>query len=170
MAEKLAKLRDPAYRGHMVRQIMDDPPPLALDQVFVLSPDDPRYDHRPEDSLAAHAQRLATNGYDAFIELSLADEGRTLFIYPFLNHQMSAVESMLADDHVVLGLGDSGAHCGQIMDASLPTYFLRYWVRERQRFGLAAAIRKLTAEPAALYGLTGRGTIAPGGFDGATWY
>ena len=29
------------------------------------------------------------------------------------------------------GLADAGAHVGQIMDASQPTFFLTYWVRER---------------------------------------
>ena len=31
-------------------------------------------------------------------------------------------------------LADTGAHCGQIMDASLPSYLLSYWVRERGLF------------------------------------
>ena len=162
MAEKLAKLRDPAYRAEMVRQATEDMPPLDLTQLFVLSKKTPRYDHRDQDSLAAHAARLNTSGPDAFIALSLEEEGQTLFNYPFLNPEMTAVEAMLTHPNVVLGLGDSGAHCGQIMDASLPTYFLTYWVRERQRFGLEEAIHKLTGEPAKLYGLAGRGLLIPG--------
>jgi N-acyl-D-aspartate/D-glutamate deacylase len=35
-------------------------------------------------------------------------------------------------------------------------------VREREFFTIEQAIHKLTAEPAALYGLSGRGTLAPG--------
>lgn len=162
LGEKLAKLRDPAYRAEMVREAEENMPPLDLTQLFVLSREAPRYDHRVEDSLAAHAARLGTSGPNAFITLSLEEEGLTLFNYPFLNPEMSAVEAMLTHPSVVLGLGDSGAHCGQIMDASLPTYFLTYWVRERGRFGLEEAIHMLTGEPAALYGLGGRGVLAPG--------
>lgn len=164
IAEKLAKLRDPEYRAGMVQQALDDMPPLDMSQVFVLSREDLRYDQRAQDSLAAHAERLGTNAPDAFIELSLNDEGLTLFNYPFLNPEIEAVERMLKDPNVVLGLGDSGAHCGQIMDASQPTYFLNYWVKERDFFSIEQAIHKLTAEPAALYELAGRGVLAPGAF------
>ena len=164
MEEKLAKLRDPEYRAAMVNQAKDDPPPLDMSQLFVLSGEAPRYDHRIEDSLSAHAKRLALSEPEAFIQLSLDNAGLMLFNYPFLNPEMEAVETMLTDPNVVLGLGDSGAHCGQIMDASLPTYFLTYWVGERNRFSIEKAIYKLTAEPAALYGIKGRGTLTPGSF------
>ena len=35
---------------------------------------------------------------------------------------------------MAIGLGDSGAHVGLIMDASLPTWFLSHWVRDRGEF------------------------------------
>lgn len=162
LAEKLEKLRDPAYRAGMVEQAENDPPPLDMSQVFVMSQDNPRYDQLPNDSLAAHAERLGTSVPDAFIALSIDEEGLTLFNYPFLNPEVEAVERMLTDPNVVLGLGDSGAHCGQIMDASQPTYFLTHWVQERAFFSLEQAVHKLTAQPAALYGLAGRGVLAPG--------
>ena len=71
---------------------------------------------------------------------------------------------MLDHPQVIIGLGDSGAHCGQIMDASLPTYFLKYWVKERQHFPLEQAIRKLTADPAQVFGIQDRGVIRQGAF------
>jgi N-acyl-D-aspartate/D-glutamate deacylase len=162
LPEKIAKLKNAEYRADMVKQALEDPPPLDMTQVYVLSRDNLRYDSLPEDSLAAHAERLGTSAPDAFIALSLKDDGLTLFNYPFLNPELEAVERMLSDRNVVLGLGDSGAHCGQIMDASLPTYLLDYWVKERGFFTIEQAIHKLTAEPAALYGLPDRGLLAPG--------
>ena len=164
MAEKLAKLRSSEYRAEMVRQSLEDPPPIEFDQLFLISKASVRYDNKPDTSLTAHAARLGVSAQEAFIELSVQDDGEALFNYPFLNPEMGAVEDMLSHPDVVLGLGDSGAHCGQIMDASLPTFYLTYWVRERQRFELAEAIRKLTSEPADLYGQTHRGRIAPGMF------
>jgi N-acyl-D-aspartate/D-glutamate deacylase len=71
---------------------------------------------------------------------------------------------MLDHPQVVIGLGDSGAHVGQIMDASLPTYFLKHWVKERAHFTLAQAIRKLTLDPAQLFGIQDRGVIQKGAF------
>jgi N-acyl-D-amino-acid deacylase len=164
LAEKVAMLHDADYRASMVREAVDNPPPLDCSQLFLLSHDEVRYDHRPADSLQTHAERLGVSTPEAFILLSLEQEGRALFNYPFLNPEFEAVEAMLAHPHVVIGLGDSGAHCGQIMDASLPTYYLTYWVRERQRFALEQAIYKLTAEPAQLYALQDRGTLRPGAY------
>jgi N-acyl-D-amino-acid deacylase len=65
----------------------------------------------------------------------------------------------------VLGLGDAGAHCGAICDASIPTYVLTHWVRDRTRgprLGLEDAVRRLTSQTAELYGFTDRGRIAEG--------
>jgi N-acyl-D-aspartate/D-glutamate deacylase len=65
----------------------------------------------------------------------------------------------------VQGLGDAGAHCGVICDASMTTYLLSHWVRDRTRgprLPLELAVKRLTADPAALYGLDDRGVVAPG--------
>ncbi|HKA54840.1 MAG TPA: amidohydrolase family protein [Candidatus Binatia bacterium] len=162
--EKVAKLRDPEYRATMVREALDDPPPIDFSQIFLLPDGEARYDHRPDESLQAHARRLGVSPAEAFIVLSLEKEGKALFNYPFLNPQFAAVEKMLDHPQVVIGLGDSGAHCGQIMDSSLPTYFLKYWVQERQHFTVAQAIRKLTSEPARLFGIEDRGVIRQGAY------
>ena len=164
MEEKLAKLRDAGYRASMVEQALADPPPLDVNDLYLMSHAAPRYDLDPAQSLGAQAARLNISAPAAFIELSVAENGLALFNFPFLNPEMTAVEEMLNDPNVVLGLGDSGAHCGQIMDASLPTYFLTYWVRERGEFSIETGIHKLTGEPAALYDLQGRGVLAPGAF------
>ena len=164
MEEKLAKLRDAGYRASMVEQALADPPPLDVNDLYLMSHAAPRYDLDPAQSLGAQAARLNISAPAAFIELSVAESGLALFNFPFLNPEMTAVAEMLNDPNVVLGLGDSGAHCGQIMDASLPTYFLTYWVRERGEFSIETGIHKLTGEPAALYDLQGRGVLAPGAF------
>lgn len=162
MAEKLARLRDPAYRASMVEQSLADMPPLDWNDLYLLSHDDPRYDHAAADSLASRAAAMGVSAPEAFIALSLEDEGLALFNYPFLNPDLAAVERMLTDENVVLGLGDSGAHCGQVMDASLPTYFLTYWMRERGRFSAEQAVHKLTGEPATLFGIADRGRLRAG--------
>jgi N-acyl-D-aspartate/D-glutamate deacylase len=50
------------------------------------------------------------------------------------------------------------------MDASQPTFLLTYWVRERQRWSIEEAIRRLTSDTADLFGVAGRGRLAAGAF------
>ena len=52
-----------------------------------------------------------------------------------------------------------------ICDASIPTYTLAYFVRDRSRAAkmpLEAAVAKFTGRNAALYGMADRGVIEPG--------
>jgi N-acyl-D-aspartate/D-glutamate deacylase len=87
----------------------------------------------------------------------------SLFNYADGNHD--ALFEQMQDPTAVLGLADGGAHCGAICDASMPTYVLTHWVRDRSRgprLGLEDAIRRLTAQGADLYGLGDRGRIQEG--------
>jgi N-acyl-D-amino-acid deacylase len=61
-------------------------------------------------------------------------------------------------------LGDAGAHVALTMDAGQPSYVLSHWVRDEGLLGVGAAVRKLTSEGAELFGLAGRGRLAPGAF------
>jgi N-acyl-D-aspartate/D-glutamate deacylase len=164
LEEKVAKLRNPEYRATMIREALADPPPIEFNQIFLLPQGEARYDHHADESLTAHAQRLGVSPAEAFITLSIERDGKAVFNYPFLNPSFDAVQTMLDHPRVVIGLGDSGAHVGQIMDSSLPTYFLKYWVKERQHFTLEHAIRKLTLDTAQLFGIHNRGVIRQGAY------
>ena len=94
----------------------------------------------------------------------LETNGEVVLSYPFLNQRLDAVEEMLDDPLVTLGLADAGAHVGQILDASQPTFFLTYWIRERQRWSVEEAIRRLTSDTADLFGIVDRGRLRPGAF------
>jgi N-acyl-D-aspartate/D-glutamate deacylase len=72
---------------------------------------------------------------------------------------------MLVTPGTVLGLGDGGAHCGLLCDASLPTYMLSHWARDRDRgarLPIEQAVHLQTRQTAALYGFDDRGLLAPG--------
>jgi N-acyl-D-aspartate/D-glutamate deacylase len=72
---------------------------------------------------------------------------------------------MVENPATALGLGDGGAHCGAICDASIETYMLTHWVRGRsrgERLPLELVVRKMTSDTASLYGLGDRGEITPG--------
>jgi N-acyl-D-aspartate/D-glutamate deacylase len=161
--ERLAALRDPGRRAALV-DAARDLPTIPPEELFVLPAGDARYDLGPEDSLAGHAARLGVTPAEAFITLELGGEGRPLVNWPFLNDDLDAVAVMLRHPDTVMGLADAGAHVGLIMDASQPTFLLTYWVRERGLLSVGEAVRRLTSEPAQLFGLTDRGVLEPGAF------
>ena len=109
-------------------------------------------------------KRRGVTPADAFIDIVLEADGKAYFIFPFANFDIDVVGELLADQNMLLGLADSGAHVGQICDTSFSTYFLRYWIGERKLMSLEEGIRKLTSEPAEFLGLTERGVLRPGAF------
>jgi len=74
----------------------------------------------------------------------------------------------------VIGASDAGAHLDFSANFDYHVYVLAHAVREHHAIGLEEAVHHLTAVPARLYGLRGRGTVAPGNhadlvlFDEAT--
>lgn len=165
LAERLTILHDGARRADLVGAADDgNTPPLDWRGVYVLTPDAVDYSADPETSLAAHAERNHETIAEAFVRISLETDGRALFNYPFLNQRMDAVEELLDHPRMAIGLGDSGAHVGLIMDASLPSWFLLHWVRDRAKYTVEDAIRRMTSDTAQLFGIDDRGELKVGAF------
>ena len=163
-ADRLAVIGDPQWRSRLIADGEQARLMLGPDMIFVL-PDGPaRYDCRPEDSLAAHAERRGVSPVEAFLDLAIESGGTVNLNMPLLNQRLEAVEAMLDDELVTLGLADAGAHVGQIMDTSQPTFLLTYWVRERQRWTVEEAVRRLTSDTADLFGFTDRGVLRAGAY------
>jgi N-acyl-D-aspartate/D-glutamate deacylase len=164
LEERLAMLRDPSGRAALVEPAKGDR--AGLDVFFVLNGPDgiARYDCRPESSLVAVADSRGLSPVEAFIELALETDGAVLLSWPLLNQSVDAIGEMLAQPEVLSGLADAGAHVGQTMDASAPTYLLTYWVRERELLTLPDAIRRLTSDTASTFGIPDRGVLRDGAF------
>ena len=108
-------------------------------------------------SLADLARERSTTPVDVMLDVALADDLDTRFSVPIANADPLAVAPILKSEGVLLGLGDAGAHVGQLCDACYTTELLGTWTREREVFTLEQAVHKLTGEPAAFLGLADRG-------------
>jgi N-acyl-D-amino-acid deacylase len=165
LAEKLAAYADPDRRQVLIEQAEANGPFADdLARHYLLEGPDPDYRPDPAKSLPAIAGARGVTMAEAYMDLMIASGGTAFINHPLLNPDFDAVEEMLSDPMVVLGLADSGAHVGQIMDASQPTWFLTHWVRDRGTFGVEDAIRRLTSDTARLFGITDRGVLAPGAY------
>jgi N-acyl-D-amino-acid deacylase len=164
LAAKVEALKDPARRAELVAEADQTPGWVALDKLYYLDAEDAAYYPDPSRSLAGLAASMGLSPAAAFCEFSVRSGGKAVFTHAFLNQRPEAVEEMIGNPTVILGLADAGAHVGQIMDASQPTFFLRDWVRDRKLVTVEEAIRRLTSDTAQLFGIADRGVLRPGAF------
>ena len=108
------------------------------------------------------ARERGSSPLDVMCELALTEDLTTRFRAYIANDDVEEVGRLLTHDHVALGLSDAGAHVDQLCDAPLPTDLLGTWVRERQVMPLERAVRKLTGEPADMFGFVRRGYLREG--------
>jgi N-acyl-D-aspartate/D-glutamate deacylase len=176
--ERVVAMRDPERRARILAEEDAASPMMqilgpALGSTFAMD-DGPVFEPDPSRSVAARAAASGVDPmhllYDDICDLAERSEGgRTrmmaVFFVGYAEGDLGAVSEMMRDPSSVVGLADGGAHCSMICDASLPTFLLAHWVRDRtrgERIPLEQAIRMLTRDPAELYGLGDRGLVAVG--------
>ena len=166
LEEKIVRMSNTETREKLIKAAQERLETLPLDwRKFYPLPDNPvRHDFKPEESIAAKAEKRGVSIPEQWIDEALELEGKQLFILPVLNQDMEAAAEMLTKSYVTLGLADAGAHTKQIMDASQPTFFLTHWVREKEMFSLEEGIRKMTSDTADLFGIQNRGRLKRGSF------
>ena len=172
LEERVAKMRDPAIRAQLLREGPGVREKMTLGLVtnfenFFPLGDPPDYEPTREMSIAARARREGRTPEEVTYDTLLQKDGREVIYMPFFYHGYSfdGIRKAVIDPDCVLSLSDSGAHCGLICDAGLPTYLLTYWVRDRkrgERLALELAVKRQTRDTAQLYGLEDRGVLAPG--------
>jgi N-acyl-D-aspartate/D-glutamate deacylase len=171
--KRIAALHDPTFRARILAEepTLDDPLAAyicsAFNKVFELG-DPPDYEPTADKSVAAMAERQGVSADEVLYDLMLRNDGRELLFFPLFNYSelnCDPLYEMIHHPSAVLGLGDGGAHCGVICDASIQTFMLTHWVRDRTRgarIPLEFVVRRMTSDTARLYGLHDRGIIAPG--------
>jgi len=123
------------------------------------SPQMARYVGRNVEEIAAER---GTTPLDAFLDLAIEDNLAMQFNYELFNSDESRLPELIKDPRTMIGLSDGGAHVDSLCDAGYATYLLGTWVRDRQVLSLEHAVKRITTEPADLFGLRKRGRIAPG--------
>ena len=114
-----------------------------------------------ERSISDIAKELGKDPLDAFLDLALEEDLKTLFYFRS-DVGTAAMAEVLADPFVLPGLSDGGAHVTRRCDSHFSTFLLSFWVREQQALALEEAVRKLTFMGASAFGLHDRGLIRPG--------
>ena len=170
LAVRRAALLDPDFRQRVLNEekilprnrdaqrFMND-----YDRIYVM---DERLSYEPskQDSVAGVAQSRGLNPLEVVMDTMA--EGRPLLVFfGGYDNDLEAQRQVIEHPRSVFGLSDGGAHCGVLVDASVPTYMLSYFARDRERgprMSLPFVVHKLTQDTAQLYGLGDRGVLAPG--------
>ena len=172
LAEQRARLADPATRRALVAEEARMKPRDNVFQGGGAATTDPR---RPDygnlyamkdvewndPTVAELAAARGQHPVEVMIDLALANDNQ-VFVQPLVNERPDHVLGMLRHPRTLATFSDSGAHVCQEMGSSLQTHMLSYWVRAKQAFTLEQAVRKLSHDNAAAWGLADRGLLQAG--------
>jgi N-acyl-D-aspartate/D-glutamate deacylase len=167
LARQKAALRDPETRAKLVavasrpyngrRAIGAEARPPEWDWVFLM--DKMQGPHR---SMAEVARERKLHPVELMIDLALERDLKRFFLQPIANEDEAAALELIRHPRTVVTFSDAGAHVSQIMDNSLQSHLLSYWVREKQAFTLEQAVKFITYDTATHWGLHDRGLIREG--------
>ena len=174
LEEKVSTMKDPKFR----EKILSEQPvsignPLveeitqSFNKMFRLG-EPANYEPEPDASFEALASRGGISPQEVAYDCLLEKDGKALIYHPLFNYlpgNLDYVEKMLNHPYSISGLGDAGAHCGAISDASFPTTLIQHWGRDRKR-GKKIPLEKLismqTLETSKLLGINDRGLLKEG--------
>jgi len=172
LAARVAKMRDPEFRAQILSEKPKGNPLLtgifySMHKIFPLG-DPPDYEPPVEKSVKALAQARSVTPEELVYDMVLENDGKMLLYAPLANYTANNLDvsrEMILSPHTAFGLGDGGAHCSVICDASFPTTHLIHWGRDRTRgekLPLEYLVKRQTQDTAKLVGFLDRGVIAPG--------
>ena len=174
LEEKVSKMKDESFKqkilseepavdkNHMIYTLM-----TSFDKQFPMD-HVPNYEPPIEASIVGIAESSDKPVMEVLYEELLKNDGKT-FIWapfgPYPNHNLDFYKMIIEFESSVAGLSDGGAHCGLICDASMPTWNVSHWSKDRkkgEKIPLEFVVRKQTKETAETFGLMDRGQIKEG--------
>jgi len=184
LAERVAKMKEPTFKKQILSETTDklsgpgsSVPPLAdllmehiemVAEKFFQLGNPPDYEQPPERSLAARAREKGVPLMEMIYDTLLERDGHELIYLPLYNYtelNYDNVLQMMEHPQALYGLSDGGAHVGTVCDASMPTYMLTHWTRDRKRgrrLTLEKVVRMLTGAQADYLGMKDRGYLRAG--------
>ena len=174
LEEKVSRMKDESFKqkilseepavdkNHMIYTLM-----TSFDKQFPMD-HVPNYEPPMEASIAGIAESSNKSVMEVLYEELLNNDGKT-FIWapfgPYPDHSLDFYKMIIEFESSVAGLSDGGAHCGLICDASMPTWNISHWSKNREKgekIPLEYVVRKQTKETAETFGLMDRGQIKEG--------
>lgn len=173
LEERVRELSKPDVKQQILTEDPVDEEPLlsfvlsGMHKIFPLG-EVPDYEPTPDKSIESIAKATGRDPHDVLYDEMLRLDGKALLMVALVGYtdgDLEAVRSMIEHPDSAFGLGDGGAHVGAICDASMTTYLLTHWVRDRLRgpkLPLEFAVKKMTKDTADLYSLGDRGQLKVG--------
>ena len=116
-------------------------------------------------TVAQLAAQRNVDPVEVMMDLALESDFNQLFMqFDIATVPKDDAEALATLRHprTVMTFSDSGAHVSLIMDSSIHTHLLSYWVRERNAFSLEEGVKMITLTPAIAWGFTDRGLLRQG--------
>tara|TARA_Y100001936_G_scaffold253334_1_gene317363 strand:- start:705 stop:2414 length:1710 start_codon:yes stop_codon:yes gene_type:complete len=171
--EKLKIMKNSDFKNRIFNEKPNTDDGLMLsilrnyENIYILD-NPPDYEPDIEESLGYQAKLKGLNVIELLYETLLKNKGEQLLYFPIGNYMdgsLDASKRMIESNYSLLALGDGGAHCSTICDASFPTHMMTFWGRDRKRgpkIELPWIIKSYTYDNANAMGLTDRGLIKEG--------
>ncbi len=160
--EKIEFYRKPGFRNAFAEEIRSPKRDHMWAYMRVLEAAKPEMQRYVGRTVLEIAKEEGKQPVDAYLDVAIADDLQTQFQSAIFNTDPEGVQRLVTDDRFMIGLSDGGAHVDFICDAGYSTALIEIWVRQRQALTLEKAVHKLTAVPAALFGIPNRGVLAAG--------
>jgi N-acyl-D-aspartate/D-glutamate deacylase len=165
------RIADPDHRV-LLRAAIDAPntdpaqgstlPPPIWDTLVIEETSAAQWQKAVGTTVGALARERGVHPADVMFDLALADADAVFH----WSNETPAWRSLLRDvqqhPQMIVGVSDGGAHLDFDDGAEWSTHFLATWWREERIWRLEEAIRRITAIPAAVLGITDRGLLQPG--------
>jgi N-acyl-D-amino-acid deacylase len=165
VAQRIVAMTDPAKRQR-VKDLYDSQKDLYLmapvNEFTVRAVTQPEHERFVGRTVAEIGTLTGRHPIDAFLDLAIAEKLETMFYVPPTNNDPDGLVDMVSSKYVLPGTSDGGAHTKFVTQGRYGTDFLVQYVREQGWTSLEDAHWRLSALPAEVAGLKGRGLIKEG--------